>query len=70
MGKNIKDQFIPDDAPNRDKMTNMFSIGDVLKPTQETIVKGFHKYTRAAILPEGRTSIRIVQVIYQLPGCI
>lgn len=30
-----------------------FSIGDVDKPTHATIVKGFHKYTRAAISPEG-----------------
>lgn len=29
-----------------------FSIGDVDKPTHAAIVKGFHKYTRAAISPE------------------
>lgn len=37
-------------------MTNRFSIGDVLNPMQEMIVKGFHKYTRAAISPDGRIS--------------
>jgi hypothetical protein len=26
------------------------------RPTHATIVKGFHKYTRAAKSPEGRTS--------------
>lgn len=26
------------------------------RPTQATTVKGFHKYTRAAKSPEGRTS--------------
>lgn len=36
-----------------------FSIADVDKPTHATIVKGFHKYTRAARSPEGKTSERI-----------
>lgn len=36
-------------------MTTKFSIGEVEKPTQESIVKGFHKYTRAAISPQGKT---------------
>jgi hypothetical protein len=35
-------------------MTAKFSIGEVDKPTQESIVKGFHRYTRAAISPQGR----------------
>lgn len=37
-------------------ITNIFSIGVVLKPMHVTIVKGFHKYTRAAMSPEGRIS--------------
>lgn len=35
-----------------------FSIGDVDKPTQATIVKGFQRYTRAAISPEESISSR------------
>lgn len=35
-------------------MTARFSMGEVDNPTQETIVKGFHKYTRAAISPQGK----------------
>lgn len=37
-------------------MIARFSTGDVDKPTHATIVKGFHKYTRAAISPEGMIS--------------
>jgi hypothetical protein len=37
-------------------MMARFSTGDVDKPTHATIVKGFHKYTRAAISPEGMIS--------------
>lgn len=37
-------------------MMARFSIGDVDKPTHATIVKGFHRYTRAAISPEEKTS--------------
>lgn len=37
-------------------MMARFSIGDVDNPTHAAIVKGFHKYIRAAISPEGRIS--------------
>lgn len=37
-------------------MTAIFSIGDVDKPTHATIVKGFHKYIRAATSPEDMIS--------------
>jgi hypothetical protein len=33
-------------------MTTRFSTGEVDKPTHAAIVKGFHKYTSAAISPE------------------
>lgn len=39
-----------------------FSIGDVEEPTQLTMVKGFHKYTRAAISPDDRTSEKIIGI--------
>uniref|UniRef100_A0A2P2KZU4 Phosphatidylinositol glycan anchor biosynthesis class U protein-like isoform X1 n=1 Tax=Rhizophora mucronata TaxID=61149 RepID=A0A2P2KZU4_RHIMU len=34
-------------------MMTRFSIGEVDRPTHAAIVKGFHRYTRAAISPEG-----------------
>jgi len=46
--------FLRVTAPKSANMTARFSMGEVDKPTQETIVKGFHKYTRAAISPQGR----------------
>lgn len=33
-----------------------FSIGDVEAPTHVTMVKGFHRYTRAAMSPDDRIS--------------
>lgn len=47
-------KYLPLQAPYKDIITNRFSIGDELKPMHVTIVKGFHKYTRAAISPDGR----------------
>lgn len=41
-------------APYSANMTARFSIGEVDKPTQHEIVKGFQRYTRAAISPQGK----------------
>lgn len=44
-------------------MMTKFSIGDVDKPTQATIVKGFHKYTSAAILPEKKSPASSIRLL-------
>lgn len=48
-------------------MMARFSTGEVDKPAHATIVKGFHKYTRAAISPEGMISTNNTDTaVYQL----